>query len=123
MSTPLMIDWVPKWCRRPYSVTSQGNPARSRSRRIRSPRFDRFHVGHRPTRFPATMSNTPKGVGNDDSLLHSPVERPLDDADDIGQRPVGLPFRSVLLSSQPVKWIGRHSEINRNPWASANRRK
>ena len=44
MSTPLMIDWVPKWWRMPYSFTSSGNLARSRSRRIRKPRFDRFHT-------------------------------------------------------------------------------
>jgi hypothetical protein len=38
------------------------------------------------------MSDTPKGVGDDDPLLDGPVEGPLDDADDGGAGPIGLPF-------------------------------
>lgn len=43
ISTPLMIDCVPNWCRMQYKVASLGTLARSRSRLIRNPRLVRFH--------------------------------------------------------------------------------
>ena len=48
--------------------------------------------------------NTPKGVGDDDPLLYGPIERPLDDADDVRQSPVRFPVLVAIEPAGQVDW-------------------
>lgn len=70
---------------------------------------EEFGVGHGPARLSTTMPDAPEGVGDNDSLLDGPIERPLDDADDAGQCPIRFP---LLVAVEPAGQVDRKTVRN-----------